>query len=143
VLVINYDSVIEGEGGRRLREVCGWNDPATLSQGYIDDIRECSGGFVRYQVVETITVDEFPLKKDGFRWGNKTPVRSTCDDWLTYPRLTGRSRTVTCADWGNGDIRAHHKWWLDHLPRSPGRTEGKRNNWWAYVCDFNRYPESR
>jgi hypothetical protein len=32
---------------------------------------------------------------------------------------------------------------LDHLPRVPGRTEGKLNNWWAYVCDFNRYPESR
>jgi hypothetical protein len=296
VLVVNFDPVIEAEGGRRLREVCGWNDPAKLTQGYIDDVRECSGGFVRYRVVETITADEFPLKKDGFRytdedflrawrskggwhepdavdyaalirqfrmaervergeidevwvwsmpysgfwestmvgkgayfcnsdpvpgidtsrifvimgfnyergvgemledlghrtesimthvyrswqpkpthawnrftlydmlapgqaacgnvhfapnsqsdydWGNKTPVRSTCDDWLTYPRLTGKSRVVTSADWGSGDIRAHHKWWLDHLPRVPGRTEGKLNNWWAYVCDFNRYLESR
>jgi hypothetical protein len=32
---------------------------------------------------------------------------------------------------------------LQHLPRAPGRTEGKLNNWWAYATDFNRFPESR
>jgi hypothetical protein len=296
VLVINFDPVIEAEGGRRLHEVCGWNDPKVVTQGYIDDVRECSGGYVRYRVVDWLTVDEYPVKKDGFRytdesylkafrekggwhqpdavdyvalirqfrlaervegreideawvwafpysgfwestmagkgayycnsdpvpgidtsrifiimgfnyergvgemledlghrtesimthvygswepkpthawnrftlydkvapgqaacgnvhfapnsqkdydWGNRTPVRSTCDDWLDYPKLTGKSRTVTCADWGNGNIREHHRWWFRHLPRAPGRTDGKLNNWWAYVVDFNGYRESR
>jgi hypothetical protein len=30
-------------------------------------------------------------------------------------------------------MRAHHLWWLDHLPRVAGETDGVRNNWWAYV----------
>ena len=36
-----------------------------------------------------------------------------------------------------------HVWWLSHLPRSKGRTDGKLNNWWAYVADFVQYPESK
>src|SRR5688500_4399752 len=52
ILVINYDPIIEAEGGRRLHEVCGWNDPRKLTQGYIDDVRETSGGYVRYRVVD-------------------------------------------------------------------------------------------
>jgi hypothetical protein len=70
-------------------------------------------------------------------------VWSTCDDWLNYPDLIGQRRQVNCHDWGEGDIRAHHKWWLRRLPRAPGRTDGRLNNWWAYVVDFNRFPESR
>lgn len=297
VLVINYDPIIESEGNKRLHEVLGWNDPRKLTREYIKDIRECSWGYVRYRVVEWIDVDEYPLKKDGFRyddetylrcwrnrggwhepdavdyeeiirkfnlaervekgeidevwlwafpyagmwestmagrgaywcnsppvpniecskifvimgfnyergvgemleafghrvesimtkvyrsweakethawnrftlydkvapgkagcgnvhfapnserdydWGNKRYVWSTCDDWLDYPNLKGRKRLVNCEEWGNGDIRLHHKWWLKHLPHREGRgKDGKLNNWWKYVVDFNRYPESR
>ena len=79
-----------------------------------------------------------------YDWGNKTEVLSNCDDWLTYPYLTGKKRLVNCSEWGNGDIREHHKWWLRHLPKAPGRgPDGKLNNWWRYVVDFNRYVESR
>jgi hypothetical protein len=84
-----------------------------------------------------------PNSQSDYDWGNKTPVNSSCDDWLNYPHLTGKSRTVDDSDWGNGDIRKHHVWWLSHFPKAPGRTDGKLNNWWAYVADFNRYPESR
>lgn len=84
-----------------------------------------------------------PNSLKDYEWGNKTFVRSTCDNWLDYPNLTGRKRTVNCSDWGNGDIRSHHKWWLSHLPKAPGRNpDGKLNNWWRYTTDFNRYPES-
>ena len=80
---------------------------------------------------------------DATNWGSKTFVQSTCDDWLDYPRLTGKKRAVNCDDWGSGGIRAHHKWWLHHLPKSPGSApDGKLANWWAYVSDFNSYPES-
>ncbi|MCC6442658.1 MAG: hypothetical protein IT210_04260 [Armatimonadetes bacterium] len=296
VLVINFDPILRSERGKRLHEVCGWNDPRVLAEGYISDIRECSRGYVRYRVAEWIDADDFPAKMDGFRyteesylkcfregkgwhepdaidykaiirdydlarrvasggidevwlwgfpyagmwestmagkgaywcnsppvegidcprifvlmgfnyergvgemledlghrtesiltrvygsweakathawnrftlydqnapgqaacgnihfapnsqsdydWGNRRPISSACDDWLDYPRLTGYRRTVTCDDWGNGDIRSHHKWWFHRLPRAPGRTEGKLNNWWNYVVDFNRYQESR
>jgi hypothetical protein len=84
-----------------------------------------------------------PNSERDYDWGNRREVWSTCDDWLDYPHLTGHRRRVNCEEWGNGSTRAHHRWWLQHLPRAPGRTQGKLNNWWAYVCDFNRFPESR
>ncbi|MGC8832793.1 MAG: hypothetical protein ACP5R4_01965 [Armatimonadota bacterium] len=296
VLVIIFNPIIESEGGKRLVEVCRWNDPRKLLREYINDISEVSGGFVQYQVSKIIEVDEFPVKKDGFRytdqsymecfrsgkgwhqpdavdyeaiikkfnivrrvengeidevwlfgmpyagfwestmagngayfcnsdpvpnircskifvimgfnyergvgemledlghraesiltrvfgswepkethawnrftlydkvapgraacgnihfapnserdydWGNTKHVWSTCDDWLNYPNLTGKRRLVNCSEWGSGDIREHHKWWFRHLPKAPGRTDGKLNNWWCYIVDFNRYPESR
>lgn len=297
VLVLNYNPIVEAEGGRRLHEVCGWNDPNKLNQTYIEDVRECSAGFVQYQIVETRNIDGYPVKKDGFRytdaefmrnfrankgwhqpdainyyavirefdlvkrvnkgefdevwiqgmpysglyestmagkgayfcnsppltgvdanrifvimgfnyergvgemledlghrtesimtkvyggwepkethawnrftlydkvapgkaavgnihfapnstkdyeWGNKTPVMSTADDWLDYPNLTGKQRLMTAADWGNGEIRAHHKWWFHRLPKAPGKgPDGKQANWWKYAIDYNRYPESR
>lgn len=301
VLVLNYDPLVRSEGGRRLHDVCRWNDPRKLAAGYTADLADASGGFARFRVVEWRDLDEFPPKKDGFRyteeeylscvragsgwhepdgvdyvaifdaqrvwakvnarevdevwlfgapyfgyweshmvgpraywcnspplhdhrvsrnfivmgfnyergvgemlenfghrvesimshvyggwsyetppdqqttwgrftlydkvapglaacgnvhfapnseadydWGNPRAVWSTCDDWLSYPNLTGRKRLVTCADWGGGDIRAHHRWWLAHLPRAPGRgPDGKLANWWKYVIDYNRYPESR
>jgi hypothetical protein len=295
-LVLNFDPVFESEGGKRLHEVRGWNDPHRLTEGYIADLAECSGGYVQYEVVEWQDVDAYPVKKDGFRytnqsylrcqageeqwhepdavdypailrefriperieqgdfdevwlwgfpyagfwestmagreayfcnsppvdgvqtsrvfvimgfnyergvgemlenfghrvesimrhvygswepeethawnrfalydqvapgragcgwmhfapnserdydWGNRRVVWSTCDDWLDYPNLTGRRRQVDCEEWGGGDIRAHHRWWLRHLPRAQGRTHGKLNNWWAYAADFNRFPESQ
>ncbi len=298
VLVLNFDPILPSQGGRRLHEVCRWNDPRALTDGYIADLAECSGGYVRYEIVEWQDVDAFPVKKDGFRytgrsylrcrdglerwhqpdavdyrsilrefkirkrigrgespvdevwlwgfpyagfwestmagrgayfcnsppikgirasrifvtmgfnyergvgemlesfghrvesimrhvygsweaeethawnrfslydkvapgraacgnlhfapsserdydWGNPRTVWSTCDDWLDYPNLTGQRRRVSCEEWGGGDIRAHHRWWLRHLPRAPGRREGKLNNWWAYATDFNRFRESR
>ena len=84
-----------------------------------------------------------PNSAEDYDWGNRRMVYSTCDDWLNYPHLTGQRRQVNCEEWGSGEIRAHHRWWLRHLPHAPGRTEGKLNNWWAYVADFNRFPESR
>jgi hypothetical protein len=296
VLVVNFDPIIESEDGKRLHRVLAWNDPRDLTDGYIADLMECSGGYVRYKIVDWQDVDAFPIKKDGFRyseqtylqnwrhrggwhqpdavdyrailqgfdvpgridrdeidevwlwgfpyagfwestmagrgayfcnsppveniqtsrifvtmgfnyergvgemlesfghrvesilrhvfgswepreshawnrftlydkvapgragcgnvhfapnserdydWGNRRSVWSTCDDWLNYPDLTGERRQVNCQEWGNGEIRAHHRWWLRHLPRAQGRTAGKLDNWWAYVVDFNRYPESR
>jgi hypothetical protein len=299
VLLLVWDPKVESEGGKRVHELFHYNDPEQLCRDYAADLKETSGGFVDYQVVETRFVEEFPKKKDGFRytfeqlrdvmqgkaehhepdafdyvamlaeqkviprveageidevwlqqmpyagtwestmvgdgayfcnsdpvelpegtrcsklfvvmgfnyergvgemledfghrtesvmthvfgswdppkkahawdrftlhekiapgeaacgnvhfapnstgdyeWGNATPVESTCDDWLAYPALAGKKRTVTCAEWGGGDMRLHHKWWLAHLPKAPGRTDGRLNHWWSYVADMNRWPES-
>jgi len=292
VLVLNYDPIVESEGGKRLHEVCRWNDPHKLAAGYAAEIKECSGGTVDYRIVEWIDADEYPVKTDGFTftdetyleslktrkwhqpdsvnyramigkyrlaklvdsgkidevwvfgapyfgyfescmagkgafwingdplpdvkcrrvfaimgfnyergvgemledlghrtestmslvfggwevgkdrndwerftlydkvapgrsacgnvhyapnsasdydWGNKTKVWSTCGDWLTYPKTTGAKRLVDSSEWGGGDTRAHHVWWFKHLPKAPGKTEGKLNNWWLYVVGFNKY----
>lgn len=79
-----------------------------------------------------------PNSERDYDWGNRRPVMSRCDDWLYFPDFQERWRRVNCTEWGNGDIRAHHIWWLDHLPRTAGETGGVANNWWRYVIDPNQ-----
>jgi hypothetical protein len=285
VLLITHNPPVPSEGGRRLHQVFGWNDPEALVGGYIDDLARCSGGYLRYSIVERIAADWFPPKVDGFRytpesyvsgwraramyqpdqidyqaqlrafdligrfergefdeawfmsfpysgdyestmvgrdafwcnsppvanthgcrgrfvvmafnyergvdcmlenfghrfesimghvfrqhapqqnlwelftrydrshpgqaqcgnvhfapnserdydWGNRRSVPSFCDDWYGFPDLAGAARMVDCGEWGGGDMRAHHLWWFEHMPRVAGETFGVSNNWWEYV----------
>lgn len=75
-----------------------------------------------------------PNSTKDYDWGNKTDVQSYCDNWLSYPDISGSARTVNCSDWGDGDIAEHHKWWFRHLPHAEGVNEetGIWNNWWRY-----------
>lgn len=79
-----------------------------------------------------------PNSQKDYDWNNPAPVQSECDDWLyNFPHLKGVRRTVTSAEWGYGDIRAHHKWWFRHLPKAAGSRNGIANNWWQYVMNPN------
>jgi hypothetical protein len=78
-----------------------------------------------------------PNSERDYDWGNPRPVLSDCDDWLSFPNLTGERRLVDCRDWGNGDMRLHHLWWLARLPHVAGHTDGVSNNWWIYIGDPN------
>ncbi len=78
-----------------------------------------------------------PNSDRDYDWGNQRPVLSCADDWFNYPNLTGKMRPMDCADWGHGDIRAHHRWWLERLPNTIGSQDGIANNWWAYIIDPN------
>jgi hypothetical protein len=68
VLVINYDPVLREHGGVRLQNFLKWNDPRPMTTNLIRYIRESSGGYANFQLVEWIDVDAFPLKRDGFRY---------------------------------------------------------------------------
>jgi len=291
VLLIIYDPIINPANGMKLSQKMGWQRPESLISGFIADILETSGGLGRYQIVQRIEVNEFPVKVDGFRyspqeylsvinrtaqahspdmvnyqdflsrfnilqrvaaneidevwtfafpyagfyestmggtgaffcnsdpllgtskcprrfvimgfsyergvgemlecfnhrtestlqkvyqraqpeanlwkkfirydkafpgqaevgsvhyapnsetdydWGNPRSVPSYCDDWYNFPNFKGTLKQVTCAEWGHGDIRAYHKWWLKHLPKTSGRTNRIANNWWQYILDPSR-----
>jgi hypothetical protein len=290
VSLIIHNPRVPSAGNERLNKVLGWNDPGPLVQGYIDDLRECSRGYVTYKVVENRTVNRFPRKADGFTykaddfvnawrtrqgfhqpdavdydalldefdmiqkidadkvdefwlfafpyagyyesimggpgafwcnappltqtahasrrfvimgfnyqrgvgemlenfghraesimkhafrntrgddnlwerfirhefknpgraevgwmhyapnserdydWGNKRRVSSRWRTWQNFPNLSGQAEMVDCRDWGNGDIRLHHKWWFNLLPHLSGAAKGIAYNWWKYIVDPN------
>jgi hypothetical protein len=84
-----------------------------------------------------------PNAQDGYDYANKRVVQSTADDWLNYPKLTGAKKPVSCESWGGPDYhRNYMKWWFARLPRAPGWNEdGRLNNWWRYVFEFNDYDD--
>ncbi|GJQ51986.1 MAG: hypothetical protein HKUEN02_08330 [Anaerolineaceae bacterium] len=73
-----------------------------------------------------------------YDWNNPAAVMSECDDWFhNFPDFKGIRREVSANEWGNGDIRKHHVWWLTHFPKTKGRLNGVSNNWWRYIADPN------
>lgn len=81
-----------------------------------------------------------PNSDRDYDWGNRRPVLSGCDDWYSYPQLSGQTRMVDCREWGNGDMRLHHMWWFQHFPHGTGTTDGVANNWWQYIRDPSLVP---
>jgi len=92
-----------------------------------------------------------PNAESDYDYANRRMVESTADDWLHYPELTGRKRALNCEEWrepyknsdGNPDYHRNYMcWWFAHLPKAPGvNADGRLNNWWEYVFNFNAYDE--
>jgi len=79
-----------------------------------------------------------PNSDRDYDWNNPSTVTSKCDDWLyNFPNFKGVTREVSAADWGNGDIRKHHVWWMNHFPKTKGRKNGIHHNWWQYIANPN------
>jgi hypothetical protein len=77
-----------------------------------------------------------PNSQRDYDWNNASTVISECDDWLyNFPNFKGVKRAVSASDWGSGDTREHHRWWLKHLPKAAGRKNGIHNNWWQYIMN--------
>ena len=72
VMIIIFNPIIESEGNKRLTEVIGWNNPDSLVKVYQNDIYEVSDEYLDYQIVQSIEVDEYPVKLDGFCYTDET-----------------------------------------------------------------------
>ena len=64
VLVVVYDPLLDN--GQRLSDHLGWNDHSDLTFGTINHFSQSSNNRLNYSVVETIVVDGWPQKIDGF-----------------------------------------------------------------------------
>jgi len=301
VIVVNYDPVLRGHGGLRLREYFKWNDPRVITTNLVRDIREASGGYATFRIIDFMDVDAFPVKRDLFRYtednflemwkhrkkahqpdsvsyaaifkelglvervqkedvseiwiwgapyfgtdeyamkipkdlvfyqtdnpwfyrpydipecgrtvwvmgfnyevgednalhsfghrcegilsltvghgvwsgpagetnawsrftrqadkypddaqvgnvhggpnarsgydyGQTSAVISGADNWFNYPDLTGAKKPINRDAWGEPHHLNYQKWWLGHLPRNAGMTEGFYNNWWRYIVDYD------
>lgn len=90
---------------------------------------------------EVGSVHYAPNSRSDYDWDNPKPVWSYADDWLSYPRLPRKRKLMSNKDWGSlpgvPAIVRHHKWWMEHLPKAPGVTDGFYNNWWEYIVNYD------
>ncbi len=122
--------------GHRVESILGQTfskvgDPANLYKQFVLYDKEAPGqaalGTIHYP----------PNAEQDYDYNNLRKVPSNCDDWLNFPNFTKETRLVNANDWGNGDMRSLHKWWLNHLPKVAGRKNGIAHNWWQYAVDPN------
>ena len=71
VYAINYNPWLESHN-QRLHQRAGWNNPVTLNNQYINDMRYSSHNIVNYRLCGSIDIDEWPLKADGFRYTDES-----------------------------------------------------------------------
>lgn len=78
-----------------------------------------------------------------YDWANVNQVRSYCDEWLNYPNIRGiENRSVDLSEWGSPRKSYHLGWMIyyhSHIPHFKGinPNDGKLNNWWHYVVNYN------
>jgi hypothetical protein len=83
------------------------------------------------------TVHYAPNSEADYEWGNPLKVPCRAHTWTNFPNLTGVPVLMDCNEWGGGDIRLHHRWWLGHFPHITGAANGVDFNWWKYIVDPN------
>jgi hypothetical protein len=99
------------------------------------------------------------LRSQEYVWSLTNFVNTQADDWeYNYPKLVGAAtkRMVNVDEWlpmaQDGDAgRGFKKWYYHHMPRVPGHyadasnasNDGKLNNWWEYIVNFNRHVETQ
>lgn len=71
-----------------------------------------------------------------YDWSNTTAVSTTCAGWQDYPPAPTATQALSCTAWGCTGY-GYIKWWLTHLPKAPGKTNGMWNNWWKYIAGAN------
>ena len=74
VSLIIHNPAVPGTG-KTLNDFLGWYDPDWLAGEFITDIRDVSYGYANYEIAERILIDDFPVKKDGFRYTADQYVR--------------------------------------------------------------------
>jgi len=143
VVVVVYDPILEREGGKRMTEFLGANDPVEYSHILANVIREASWGYVNYEIVDAIRVDGFPVKTDGFRYTDESflEVRKT-QNWqpatISYKKMLEENGLVErCKKegiteiwlWGCGGM--HFDEFAMMIPNRTARF-GPTDNPWLY-----------
>jgi hypothetical protein len=112
VLVVVFDPVWDRSTGRRLLQIpetAQWSRVDDLLAGYISAVEECSGGLVKYRVVERLTRDDFPIKEDQFAYDATSYLQALhsgryhAPDWMDYGRLLNELRLLQRVAQGDFD----------------------------------------
>lgn len=102
VLLITYNPKNPSDRTQRLSSFQHWADVDDLVDGYIADVRECSNGLVEYQVVQSVDVDFWPVRKDGFSydWNSFTTCYRTKTGWHKPDEYNGADYDAIMRDFG-------------------------------------------
>ena len=112
VLVVVFDPVWDRSTGRRLLQIpetAQWSRVDDLLAGYINAVEECSGGLVKYRVVERLTRDDFPIKEDQFAYDAASYLQALrsgryhAPDWMDYGRVLSDLRLLQRVAQGDFD----------------------------------------
>jgi len=68
VLLVILNPLMDPSAGSRLGAEMSWPRPDDLARRFVAEILQASAGFVRYQIVQRVELDEFPVLVDGFRY---------------------------------------------------------------------------
>jgi hypothetical protein len=111
VLVLNYDPLVTKAGGDkvRLHAALEWNDPRKLVEEYIADLDKATAGSVSLKISEWRDLDEFPSKKDGFKYDMETYLKCHHEgkgwhrrDAVDYARVIAENKLAELI--GNGTV---------------------------------------
>jgi hypothetical protein len=81
------------------------------------------------------TVHDPHNSASGYDWANTSVVPTTCRSWTNYPPTSTTTASYSCTEWGCSGY-GYKKYWLAHIPKSAGSTNGKFNNWWRYLFEL-------
>ena len=139
IMGFNYE-----RGVGEMLEAFGHRAESILRQAYraVPAGRNYWAVFIRYDKVapgqaECGTVHFAPNSQRDYDWGNPARVPSRWRNWQSFPNLNAAALPADARDWGRGDIRAHHVWWLSLFPHIRGESDGVAWNWWRCVVDPN------
>ncbi len=68
VLLYIYDPIMPLHGGLRMHTVYGWDDPVSLTNRVMADLRSSSHDLARFRIVQTQIDDTYPFYEDGFQY---------------------------------------------------------------------------
>jgi VCBS repeat-containing protein len=78
-----------------------------------------------------------------YDYANTRLATSNADDWGTYPRFAGLTRSFNCNEWTPNRTdpqREYLKHWYSHIPAFAGiGYDGFLNNWWRYILDVDQF----
>ena len=143
VIVLIYNPVLESESGKTLIEYTGANDPYEYSHILANVIREASWGYINYEIVDFVEVDNYPIKVDGFRYTDESflaarkkqewqPATSSYRGFLEENDLLERFKREGITElWVWGASGMHFDEFAFYIPNRYARF-GPTDNPWIY-----------
>ncbi len=109
VLVIDFNPLLESQGGKRLREYKGWGDPIALENQYINDIKTTSHSILNYKIAQRIAnIDAYPEKSNGYIYSDESYLALVSNPNDNARALINYNKLLTdysvCDKVNNGEI---------------------------------------